>query len=574
MTMSLYPVVVTSFDERIGEVSTRLLSAASLDKAATGVNISNLLLEEFEKLGVTQETWKRNCLSLGTDNAPTMVGLKDGMLGNLRKVSPDLIGMGCPCHLINIAAQRASETLPVAVDELLTDIFYYLEKSKKRKQSLQQFQQLCDVDTKKILKHVCTRWLSLGPCLERLTENWIPLLHFFEKETEQSTSTAPAKTAPRLESFKIPKTTASASTSAHDDKEKSTSMLKKRTAKATKRKADASTESEPARKNSKCEMSTVLRREERIYSTLKNPAFLAYAHFLKAVANMFELTNKVLQAEKPLIHCLKDILEKLLFKVMTNFIVTSALKGKAPMSINYKDRALHKEEKEIFIGNATSALLETFSKEQKDAFYMHVKLYYTTACDYMVAKFPLRSEALAHAQVSNVSYAMKEGKWENINFFVKRFPSLLLKKENETDSQATDQLQNQFQEFQLADLPLELPDSDLDREDRKWVHIGKMKQFGAPQFDRLAKVMLGILTLPHSNASCERIFSQIRKNKTDFRGSMGSDTLNAIIIAKANTKGHCYTQKFSRETLEKAKSATAIHLSQNKSNSTSQDSLE
>lgn len=40
-----------------------------------------------------------------------------------------------------------------AVEELLIDVYYYLDKSSKRKQEIQQFQELCGVKMRKIVKH-------------------------------------------------------------------------------------------------------------------------------------------------------------------------------------------------------------------------------------------------------------------------------------------------------------------------------------------------------------------------------------------------------------------------------------
>ena len=44
---------------------------------------------------------------------------------------------------------------------------------------------------------------------------------------------------------------------------------------------------------------------------------------------------------------------------------------------------------------------------------------------------------------------------------------------------------------------------------------------GALKFQRLATVALLVLTLPHSNAEEERVFSLVTKNKTKFRPSIG-----------------------------------------------------
>lgn len=92
---------------------------------------------------------------------------------------------GCPCHLMHIAAERAAKQLPVRVDDLLIDIFYHLEKSSKRKQEFRAFQEKTGVPQHKIIKHVSTRWLSLGQCLARLLEQWDALYPFFRAEKEK-----------------------------------------------------------------------------------------------------------------------------------------------------------------------------------------------------------------------------------------------------------------------------------------------------------------------------------------------------------------------------------------------------
>ena len=58
------------------------------------------------------------------------------------------------------------------------------------------------------------------------------------------------------------------------------------------------------------------------------------------------------------------------------------------------------------------------------------------------------------------------------------------------------------------------------RIDKKWNVISEMKDGnGCRRFPLLSRVMKA-LVVHHSNAACERVFSIVRKSKTDFRGSM------------------------------------------------------
>lgn len=138
------------------EIKHQLLSLPSLDSASTGENIGNLVLKELKNNNIPVE----NCISLGSDNAPVMLGKKNGAIAHLNQINSNIIALGCPCHLINIAAQNAAKALPVAIDQLLIDIYYYLEASVNRKLRLHEFQDLCGLDYKK-----CLGMFALDGCL-------------------------------------------------------------------------------------------------------------------------------------------------------------------------------------------------------------------------------------------------------------------------------------------------------------------------------------------------------------------------------------------------------------------------
>ncbi|XP_063765200.1 zinc finger BED domain-containing protein 5-like [Eleginops maclovinus] len=174
----LYPLVVKYFDRGLGRVLTVLLSLPECHEASTGQNIFKLIDNELEKRSISWD----NCMSFGADNAMVMQGLKAGTAGYINKKNSAVYVLGCPCHLIHLAAEKAAAQLPVSIEELLVDIYFYLDKSSKRKQGLKKFQDLCGVEMRKIVKHVSTRWLSLDKCIARLLQQWPALLQYFESE--------------------------------------------------------------------------------------------------------------------------------------------------------------------------------------------------------------------------------------------------------------------------------------------------------------------------------------------------------------------------------------------------------
>lgn len=57
-----------------------------------------------------------------------------------------------------------------------------------------------------------------------------------------------------------------------------------------------------------------------------------------------------------------------------------------------------------------------------------------------------------------------------------------------------------------------------------WVNVYNMKSsMGAHKYRNLATVALRLLAIPTSNADCERVFSHVRRIKTDFRSSLSTN---------------------------------------------------
>lgn len=75
-----------------------------------------------------------------------------------------------------------------------------------------------------------------------------------------------------------------------------------------------------------------------------------------------------------------------------------------------------------------------------------------------------------------------------------------------------DQLQREFGGLQAYKISSHILEEK--RIDVQWVKIGAIEN---EICEILSKFMLYILTFPHINADCERIFCQVRKIRTDFK---------------------------------------------------------
>lgn len=113
-----------------------------------------------------------------------MTGRKTGVILFIRRQQQEVHMSGCCMHLVHIAAKTGASCLP-PFDAILVDIFHFFKKTVNRQTDFKS-QSLYDLDQRKMLKHVCTRWLSIGRCLDRLLTNWTSLLHFCREENKKT----------------------------------------------------------------------------------------------------------------------------------------------------------------------------------------------------------------------------------------------------------------------------------------------------------------------------------------------------------------------------------------------------
>ena len=104
------------------------------------------------------------------------------------------------------------------------------------------------------------------------------------------------------------------------------------------------------------------------------------------------------------------------------------------------------------------------------------------------------------------------------------------------------------------------------RMDRIWSHISQMKIPGreCARFPNLSPIAMLVLTIPHSNAGEERVFSVIRKIRRDDRGKLQLEgTLSSLITVTLNlpeSKAQpCYAFHPSKTLFQQAKKATSYY---------------
>ena len=130
----------------------------------------------FDKINATLQydiSWN-NCTTFGVDNTNTNIGAKNSIKSRVTEINPSVYFVGCPCHIIHNAAQKAAEAFgdvsQFDIEECCIDHFYWFDKSTKRKGQLEEYSSFCDTMYRGFIKHINVQWLTLHKAVERILQ--------------------------------------------------------------------------------------------------------------------------------------------------------------------------------------------------------------------------------------------------------------------------------------------------------------------------------------------------------------------------------------------------------------------
>ncbi|XP_033105097.1 uncharacterized protein LOC117107512, partial [Anneissia japonica] len=179
-------MLVRFFSESSGKVCVGFLDMPVCN-VGTGARIFECVNETLvEKHGLRWE----NVAAFASDNCNVMIGKRDSVLSRIKQRAPEIYSVGCPSHLVNICCKTAYKELDLNPESLVIDIYYYFDKSSKRRQDLKEFQEFCGVAKERVQKHCPTRWLSLGKSIKHLLSQWDAFQSYFNSKSENQKSRA------------------------------------------------------------------------------------------------------------------------------------------------------------------------------------------------------------------------------------------------------------------------------------------------------------------------------------------------------------------------------------------------
>ena len=123
-------ILVRILDSSVGDIRTRFL-AMPVVNVGTAQNLFAALKQSLTSNGLDFS----KCISFMSDTTNVMKGARSGVQKLIRNDFPNVFDVGCICHLADLTTKAGLKALPVDVDKLFIDIFYYFYHSSKGKKN-------------------------------------------------------------------------------------------------------------------------------------------------------------------------------------------------------------------------------------------------------------------------------------------------------------------------------------------------------------------------------------------------------------------------------------------------------
>lgn len=276
---------------------------------------------------------------------------------------------------------------------------------------------------------------------------------------------------------------------------------------------------------------------EQMLSTMENRFTIIYLEFMSYVLGLMTEFNTVFQTEKPLLHVVKPETQKLLKTLCANYMEISFIKRSDVFKLNHENPEHFVPLNKIYLGISATESIKNISNNPEaqsdcEKFYKTILTFYIDLIKQIKQRFNFEDDIYDILSVVDPIEA-QAFKVKSLKFIVDRFPVLY-------SYVSIQQLDNEWKAHALLDYhSMNMSTNDAEK---YWGEIFNLKNAGGVElFPNLKIVMSMLLILPFSNASVERIFSNVVNIKTDKRNLLDTSTLRALLCSKSGieSQGGC-----------------------------------
>lgn len=286
-----------------------------------------------------------------------------------------------------------------------------------------------------------------------------------------------------------------------------------------------------------------------IINALRNPIYKVYYTFLSYILDIVNKLNLLFQRERPLITSLLSVLKKQFKIIVKSFLKGDYVEKNKVHSIDPLNVHQYLNIDDMYFGAKTELLYGTLTNDELLTFKKRALDFYVTLSLQIKKRIDFNDPILNAVEALHPAAVMTDhGKQQfSIANLLQLFPNIIKE----------DELEMINSEWRL--IP-EFKDNlkNIDDPEEFWIKVRKIKD-GEHCFllKNIGDFALSVLSLPHSSASTERIFSQLNLIKNKMRSRLHVSTCDALLHTKQLLGGDiCYTWNPSKSLLNRKGSTT------------------
>jgi hypothetical protein len=267
---------------------------------------------------------------------------------------------------------------------------------------------------------------------------------------------------------------------------------------------------------------------DRILKSLQNKFTLAYLEFLSHQLQRFNAFNRLFQSERPLLHNLREEVEGLIKSIASDFMSIAYVKQAKPKEIDPTRAGHHIPLHQVYVGVAATATMHEIKagakQEDVQKFRSDCKNFLIESILQIKQRFDLEAEI--HDIVSCIAPGNAAARVPpSLVQIIQKLPYL-------NEILDTAKLDLEWREHVFED--------DL-KPDLYWDEYWKIVKDAKtptrePKYPNLTKFVEILASFPFSNAPVERVFSILKRIKTEHRTSLKSSSLVALLQCRMAMK--------------------------------------
>lgn len=271
---------------------------------------------------------------------------------------------------------------------------------------------------------------------------------------------------------------------------------------------------------------TELNHSRQILDKLDDPITYLYLSFLEFILPSFQDLNREMQNEKPQIHILYSRIKTLYQTILECYMKPGYLEKILIKNVQFRNPSNYLPLEKIYLGGKVMAKISSCSLDQKKlkTFRLDCLGFLVESATQIYRRFSLQ-KLVSIAALNFMNTEVIQGKTlSSIAHVYPHFPLIVKESDYNTIDQEWRQLRAHVnEEFDIQSLSVS----------ECWQKISMLKKGdGSFLCPKLCNFVKKILILPHSSASVERVFSNVKLILTDRRNRLKTETIVHILHAK------------------------------------------